>query len=195
MRIYHSPGTRSTRALWLLEELGEPYDVTILTKEERQADAHRAIHPLGRVPAMDDGKGIVIESSAICLQIADLRPEAGLNWPLGTHERALVYQWSFYAMLEVEMPIVDIFRAKETHPDVATEAEARFRTHAQILEDALAGKEYLVGDRFSVADVIAGSVLGFAKFVELLDGLPNCVAYVQRLDARPSRVKAQAIGR
>jgi glutathione S-transferase len=192
MHLYHSPGTRSTRAIWAFEEIGHPYDVTVLTKDERQGDEHRKLHPLGRVPVLTDDAGPILESAAICLHIADLRPDAGLNWPLGTHERALVYQWVVYAMLEVETPIVDMFRAGDDHPDLAESAKQRCRSAAEVVENALADSLALVGGRFSVADIVCGSVLSFARSQGLVDGMPRIAAYLEALEARPARQKANA---
>ena len=88
MRVYHAPGSRSSRALWTLEELEVPYEITIVTREDRSSDAYLRRHPLGRVPAIefDDG-GVMFESAAICLQLADLYPDANLIPPLASPER------------------------------------------------------------------------------------------------------------
>src|SRR5207245_9107173 len=72
MRLYHVPRSRSTRVLWLLEELGAPYDLTVLAREDRQTPEHRERHPLGRVPVLEDEHGFVFESAALCLHLADL---------------------------------------------------------------------------------------------------------------------------
>src|SRR5581483_8162463 len=94
MHVFHSPGSRSTRVLWTLEEVGAPYDVTVLTLEERRGEQHRRIHPLGRVPVveLDDGR-VMFESAAICLHITDLHPEAGVAPAVGSPERPSMYQW------------------------------------------------------------------------------------------------------
>jgi glutathione S-transferase len=194
MRLYHSPGTRSTRALWTLEEIGEPYDLTLLTKEERQGDAHRAVHPLGRVPALDDGAGPILESSAICLHLADAYPGAGLQFPLGSHERALVYQWAFFGMIELENPIVDFWIAGDADPEKAAAAQARFDAACAVVDNALAGGDHIVGGRFSVADIVLVGVLGFANYLGMLGSFPRLVAYVKAHDERPARQRAQAIG-
>src|SRR6202035_6002295 len=99
MRLYHVPGSRSTRVLWMLEEIGAPYELTVMAREDRKSAAHISRHPLGRVPVVefDDGR-LLFESAAICIQLADLHPEADLIPPVGSPERGLVYQWSFFAM-------------------------------------------------------------------------------------------------
>ena len=194
MRLYHLPPSRSTRVLWLLEEIGQPYDLTVMKGEDRQTDEHRRRHPLGRVPVFEDDEGFLFESAALCLQLADLYPDAQLNWPLGTHERGLVYQWTVFAMTELEPAIIEARRHREDDPARAQVGVERFQAAAAAVEQALDGHEYLVGDRFSVADLVCGAVLIFAKGAGLSDELPNIEAYLERLEARPARGRATAIG-
>jgi len=194
VRLYHLPGSRSNRVLWLLEEIGTPYDLTLVEREERQTDEHRARHPLGRVPVVEEEGGFVFESAAILLHLADLHPEVGLIAPLGSHERARVYQWTLFAMTELEAAAVKFAAAREPDPERAETGKERFRAAAQVIENALAGHEYLVGDRFTVADLACGAVLMFGKRFELIEGMPGVEAYIERLEARPPRQRAQAIG-
>ena len=105
-RLYYMPRTRSSRVLWLLEEIGERYELTEIAGNQRQSAEHLRRHPLGRVPALELGDGTTMfESAAICLQLADLYPAAGLIPPLGSSERALVYQWVVFAVAELEGPL------------------------------------------------------------------------------------------
>ena len=192
MRLYHLPPSRSARVLWLLEEIGEPYDLTVLKGEDRQTDEHRLRHPLGRVPVLEDDEGFLFESAALCLQLADVYPDAQLNWPLATHERGLVYQWTVFAMTELEPAIVEVRRHREDDPARAQAGSERFQAAAAAVEQALDGHDYLVGERFSVADLVCGAVLIFAKGSGLTDELPNISAYLERLEARPARQRATA---
>ncbi len=193
MRLYHVPGTRSTRVVWLLEEIGAPYELTIITREERQTPEHRQRHPLGRVPVLEDEDGFVFESAALCLHLADLHPEAQLIPPLGTHERALVYQWTVFAMTELEPAIIEARRGDDDSARALAGAE-RFQAAAHAVEQALEGHGYLVGDRFSVADLVCGAVLIFGKSARLTDNLPDITGYLARLEARPARTRATKIG-
>jgi glutathione S-transferase len=192
-RLYYMPRTRSSRVLWMLTEIGAPYELTRLTPEQRTSVEHLARHPLGRVPALelDDGT-VIFESAAIALALADLHPDAGLIAPLGSPERALVYQWVVFAMTELEAPLFRSIR------DVAQEstdqsARERFAQAAAALETALRGHDWLVADRFSVADVLCVSVLGSAHSRGLLGEWPGLGAYVERGEARPAFVAAAAI--
>jgi len=195
MRLYHMPGSRSTRVLWLLEEIGGPYELTVMQPADRKTDEHRQRHPLGRVPVLEDEGSFLFESAAICLHVADLHSEAELNWPLGTRERGLVYQWTLFAMAELEPGIVEHRLFEEKDPARAQAGVERFAPAAAVVEDALAGHEYLVANRFSVADVVLGAVAIYAKNAGLTGELPNVEAWAARLDERPARVRAVAIGR
>jgi glutathione S-transferase len=200
MRLYHMPGSRSERVLWLLEELGAPYELATLGQADQASEEHRRRHPLGRVPVVEDDRGPVFESAAICLQLADLYPEAGLIPPVASRERGLVYQWALFAMTELEPPLADVsfgtaagdgrgaeVRYPDPGPERAAAAAARFRAAARAVEEALDGHEYLVDERFGVADLLVGSVLAWADELRLLgESFPNLSAYLTRLRARPS---------
>jgi glutathione S-transferase len=180
--------------LWLIEEVGQPYDLTVMKGDDRKTDEHRRRHPLGRVPVLEDDEGFLFESAALCLQIADLYPDAQLNWPLATHERGLVYQWTVFAMSELEPAILEVRRNREDNPDHAQAGVERFTAAAVAIEQALDGQQYLVGGRFSVADLVCGAVLIFARSTGLTDEMPNINAYLERLEVRPARQRATAIG-
>ena len=141
MRLHHQPRSRSTRVLWLLEELGEPFDLTVMPREAKQTPEYRALHPLGRSPALETDDGPVFESAALILHIADLHLEAGLIGPLGSYERALHYQWCFFGMTEIESALMDIARQlwKDGDPieEVVDRATARFVKAADVVEQAL----------------------------------------------------------
>ncbi|WP_354701495.1 glutathione S-transferase family protein [Paraconexibacter sp. AEG42_29] len=194
MRLYHRPGSRSTRVLWTLEEIGAPYELTIISREDKASEAHRRRHPLGRVPVLelDDGQH-VFESAAICLHLGDLYPESGLVPPVGTAERALTYQWSLFAMAEVEGSLLTLRRARRTGDD-DSEPTAKFGQIAGVLREALGdGRPWLVGDAFTVADVLCGSLIGTAFRRDLLDEDGPLRDYAERAQVRPANVRAEAI--
>ena len=120
MRIYHREHAgRPIRVAWMLEELGEPYEIAMMTREEAKGEEHRARHPLGRVPVLEDEEGFVFESAAICLHLADLHPDAGLAPAPGTHERALLYQWTIFAPAELEPPLIESAMQAQRDPERA----------------------------------------------------------------------------
>lgn len=191
-RLYHLPRSRSTRVLWALEEIGVPFELTLMTGADRTSEEHLARHALGRVPVIEDDTGYLFESAAIVLALADRHPEAGLNFPLGTRERELVYQWVLFAMDEVEPRIVEFRDCRDADPPRAAAAAERFRAAAALVERALEGERFIVGDRLSAADIVLGSVAGFARRFELLAGLPELNRYVDELRARPAFERASA---
>jgi glutathione S-transferase len=141
---------------------------------------------------LEDDEGFLFESAALCLQLADLYPDAQLNWPLATHERGLVYQWTVFAMTELEPAIIEARQHREDDPSRARAGVERFQAAAAAVEQALDGHEYLVGERFSVADLVCGAVLIFARNSGLTDDLRNVDVYLERLEARPARQRAAA---
>jgi glutathione S-transferase len=192
MRVYHREHAgRPLRVAWMLEELGEPYELTIMTREEGKGEEHRARHPLGRVPVLEDDKGFVFESAAICLHLADLHPGAGLAPAPGTHERALLYQWTIFAPAELEPPVIEFAMQAERDPDRAANARKRFDKAATAVSNALDGGDYLVGGRFTVADILVGSAVAFTERIGFADELPASLReYLARLKQRPARQRA-----
>jgi glutathione S-transferase len=192
-RLYFMPRTRSSRVLWLLEEIGERYELTEIAGVQRRSAEHLRRHPLGRVPALGLGDGtIMFESAAICLQLADLNPAAGLIPPLGSSERALVYQWVVFAVAELEAPL---FRWISELGEGTAESPARdrFTQAAAAIESALDIRDWLLDAQFTVADVMCASVLQGANSRELLRRWPGLEAYVQRSESRPAYARAAAI--
>ncbi len=187
------PRTRSSRVLWLLAEIGAPAELVKLEPEARKSAEHLARHPLGRVPAfeLDDGT-IMFESAAICLQLADLHPDAGLIGPLGSAERALAYQWVLFGMTELEAPLYRWIREAAEGSGEPPSRE-RFSEAASAVAATVGTRDWLLGDSFTVADVICASVLGSAHSRGLLADWPGLQAYVERCESRPAFVEASAV--
>ncbi len=192
MRIYHREHAgRPVRVVWVLEELGQPYELTVMDREQSDSAEHRARHPLGRVPVLEDDEGFVFESAAICLHLADCYPQGGLIPALGTHDRALVYQWACFAPAELEPPLIESLRQAERDPERAAGARRRFDAAAGAVAEALDDSEFLVGGSFSVADVLVGTTLAFTARGGFYDELPeNLKEYLARLAARPASQRA-----
>ncbi len=192
IRIFHRAGAgRPLRVVWVLEELSEPYELIVISKDECAAPEHLARQPLGRVPVLEDEHGFVFESAAICMHLADQRPEAGLMPPLGTHDRALAYQWVIFGPAELEPPLIDSVMHRESDPQRSAQQRKRFETGIQVVADRLGEEQYMVAGAFGVADVMISSVVSFAVRAHMPDPLPqNLTDYLARMEARPARQRA-----
>jgi glutathione S-transferase len=194
MRLYHASGARSTRVVWMLEEIGLHYELVTMpsTRAERDTPEHRKRHVLGRVPVLEDEDGMLFESVAILLQLADRHAEHMIG-PLGSRQRGLVYQWSLFSMTELEPAL------GEAHNDRERGA-ARLAETCEALDAAVDGSDFLVCDTLTVADIVCGGVLSSGRrlgIIEdaLLKRLPALAAYATRLEARPAKQRAWADGR
>lgn len=122
LRLYQREGAgRPLRVRWALEEAGADYDYVVMTREEGKGEEHARRHPLGRVPVLETDEGLLFESAALCLHVADLHPEAGLIPPVGTHERAQLYQWTIFAMTDLEQSLLRAYVARRDSDDTAAE--------------------------------------------------------------------------
>ncbi len=193
-RLYHREGAgRPARVRWALEEAGAPYDFIVLDSETGRGEEHARRHPLGRVPVLETDDGTLFESAALCLHIADLHPEARLIPATGTHARGEVYQWVFFAMTELEPAMVRaIVTRRGSDADETAKAETRLNKAVEVLADVLDRTDYLVGDRFTIADVVVGGVLTSARDYDVLPDSPALGSYSERLDDRPARQRAYA---
>jgi glutathione S-transferase len=192
MRVYHREHAgRPLRAAWALEEAGQEYEVVRMTSEEGKSEQHRARHPLAKVPVLDDGDGVVFESAAIVMHVADSFPEAGLIPPAPSHERALVYQWVVFGPAEMEPPLIESAMFAQADPERSAKARKRFDERVAALSASLGERDYLLGERFSVADIMVGSALKFTARIGFADELPaNLRAYMARLEERPAHRRA-----
>jgi glutathione S-transferase len=194
MKLYYAPLSRSFRALWMLEELGVPYErerVDIRAGAHKQP-AYLAINPSGKVPALVD-RGIAIpESAAICAWLADRFPERGLAPPLGAPERGAYLRWMFYAVGVMEPSFTD--RVLERESPNFNVAWGDWESVAGVVSDAVAPGPWLLGAPFTAADVMVGSIVHWGvEGTKLLAGRPALEAYTARLAARPAFQRAAAI--
>jgi glutathione S-transferase len=200
MKLYYAPQTRATRPRWMLEEIGAPYELVRLqlSKGEHKQPEYLKIHPHGAVPAYSDGEVTMFESAAICAYLADKFPDKRLAPPVGSAERGPYYQWLVYSMATMEPPVLKVFlntrmlAEEKRSPAVAEEGRAQWKDVARVVEQAVEGKAFLLGEQFTAADVMVGSILGWSGFMGLLDGFPGLQAYVGRLTSRPAFKRANA---
>jgi glutathione S-transferase len=201
MKLYYSSQTRAVRPRWLLEEIGAPYEIVHLSLQngDNKRPEYLAINPNGTVPTLVDGDLVLFESAAICQYLADKFPEKRLAPPIGTPARGLYYQWIQYAMSGLEPPAVNIFMhtirkpEAERVPALVTEAKAQLASALGVVDRALAGRNYIVGNEFTAADVMIGSTLGWCAMMSLLQPEHQAVGgYLARLSERPAQKRATA---
>jgi glutathione S-transferase len=191
-RLYHREGAgRPPRVRWALEEAGAPYDFIVMDSEVGRDEDHARRHPLVRVPVLETDEGMLFESAALCLHIADQHPEAGLIPALGSHERATIYQWAFFAMTELEPAMIRVIVTRRgSDSDETGKAEARLTKVGGAIADALDGRDYVAADRFTIADVVVGGVLDTARHYDVMPDSPTLRSYLERLDDRPAKQRA-----
>lgn len=194
MQIYWAPRTRSLRALWLLEEIGCPYERVLVDIRSGAQDepTFRAINPMGKVPALADGEARVAESGAICAYLADRFPEAELAPSPGDPLRGRYLQWLFFAAGCLEPAFLQRAAGLELSPVTAGWSSAE--RVSEVLERALSGGPWILGERFTAADCLLGTDIAFGiQVMRALEPRPAFTAYVERCDARPARQRALAI--
>ncbi|MBD4775561.1 glutathione S-transferase [Xanthomonas citri pv. citri] len=189
--LYTHPLSRGRVARWMLEETGLPYRAVILDYgTTMKAPDYLAINPMGKVPAMRHGDTVVTENAAICAYLADLVPERHLAPPPGSPARADYYRWLFF----LAGPVEALLTAKESGV-LAPARSAGYGHEAdllQTLEQAVAGREHLAGDRFSAADLYMAAVVGFYTRTGMLEPRPAFTAFALRHAARPAALRANA---
>ncbi len=184
--------SRDMRVRWALEEVGQPYEVRLLSFAAMKEPAHRALHPFGQIPTYEEGDLALFETGGIVLHIAGRH--AGLL-PADANTRARAITWMFAALSTVEPPILDLATARLLEGDRTWSAErlplveARLRDRLDQLSARLGGADWLDGE-FSAGDLMMVSVLLRLKPSGILDGYGNLSAYVARGEARPAYKRA-----
>src|SRR5436305_468816 len=183
---------RDMRVRWALEEVGQPYDVRLLSFSEMKESAHRMLHPFGQIPTYEEGDLALFESGAIVFHIAERH--AGLL-PDDANARARAITWMFAALSTVEPPILELGNARLLEGDKSWSAQRlplvkdRVRNRLGQLSRRLGDADWLDG-AFSAGDLMTVSVLLRLKASGMLDEYPNLSAYVARGEARPAYKRA-----
>lgn len=200
LQVYGCPNTRSTRVVWALEEAGAEYDyhkVDLLAGAGRQP-SYLALNPGGKVPALVDGELVLTESAAICNYIGDRFPASGLTPVAGSRDRACYDRWCFFVLSELEQPLWTIAKhrfalpEKRRVPATIETAEWEFGVAAKLLALGLGERDFLVGDCFTAADLLAAHTLAWARAFQLPLGHAALDAYADRLLARPALARGKA---
>jgi glutathione S-transferase len=191
---YHAPQTRSFTIRWLFEELGSPpHELKVLNmkKGEHKSPEYLAINPMGKVPAIVHGDTPVTETAAIALYLADLFPDAGLAPSIGDTARGTYLRWIIFNQAAVEPAVTD-FSLKRPPGPAAMLSYGSYDQTMDALAGALAKGPYLLGERFSAADVIVGSGVRWMSIFKLLPERPEFASYVEHITSRPAFIRAAA---
>ena len=195
LTLYHAAPSRSSIVHWMLEELGEPYDIHLISfkKGENLKPEFLAVNPMGKLPTIKHGDTVITEAAAICTYLADEFPQAKLNVPIGNPQRGVYLKWLFFGPSCVEPAVLErAFPRKEPAPRSAA-GFGDFDTVMNTLAKGVgAAAPYLMGQQFTAADVIIGSGLRWGMMFKLLPERPEFVAYAGRLAERPALQRAMA---
>jgi glutathione S-transferase len=191
--FFHSPNTRSTGVLILLEELGAPYELTVLNMKagEQRASNYTAINPMGKVPAVTCDAELVTEQPAIYIYLADLFPQAGLAPAIDDSLRGPYLRWLVFYGSSFEPAVVDKSQKREPAPR-GMSPYGDYDTMLGTLTQQLAKGPYLLGAQFTAADVLWGTALTWTTKFGLVPMLPVIQSYIERVNARPAVVRGRA---
>ena len=185
LTVYTNPMSRGRIARWMLEEVGEPYETVILDYGTTMKGADfLAINPMGKVPAITHGETVVTENAAIAAYLADTFPDAGLAPPMA--DRGAYYRWLFFAAGPVEAAVTNKAFGFDAPDKKRSLGYGSYDEALDTLEIAIADGPFICGDRFTAADVVVGSQLGFGMMFDTIGTRPSFETYVARLYARPA---------
>jgi len=201
LKLYGNIRSRATRCLWLLEEIGAPYELIEKTTraEDLQSDDYLRLNPNARIPTLVDGSTVLWESMAINLYLAQKYPGP---LPVNAEILGIAAQWSFWAMLETEALLLDLLMHSVLltehgrDPSLASRDELLLQKPLAILDSALTGRDHLAGQGFSVADLNVAAILSWGKIARLDFGPhKNVTRWLDGCLARPANLRVRAMGR
>src|SRR4051795_6016427 len=187
--FYTNPQSRGRIVRWMLEEVGQPYDTEVIPYDEMKSERYLAVHPLGKVPAINHHGQVVTECAAICAYLADVFPQAGLG--PREEEKADYYRWLFYAAGPLEAAVSN----QAMNWQVPAERErmfgyGNFEKAVAAIDEMLSLRDYVCGDRFTAADVYVGSQIMFPLQFGMLPERDSFLRYRDRLHQREAYNRA-----
>ena len=190
--VHHHPFSRAANVVWMLEEIGIDYELRFVDymKGAHKAADVVALNPMGKLPIVVDGDVVVTESAAIGLYLADRYSLGKLAPKTDEPARGTYLRWSLFAPSVVEPGALAKMQSWEFKPSQAGWGD--YQDMLRAMESAIAGGNFILGDRFSMADVIFGGTLRFMLRFKMLDATPAFTAYNERLGARPALQRAEA---
>jgi glutathione S-transferase len=194
LTLYHASPSRSSIVLWMLEEVGQPYDIKLirLSAGDNLNPEYLAINPMGKVPALKHGDVVITEVAAICAYLADEFPDKKLNIPVGTPKRGEYFKWLFFGPSVIEPAMTDRAFPRKEDPRAAALGWRDFDTVLDIVSNAVAKGPFLMGEQFTAADIVIGSGLRYGMMFKLVPQRKEFLEYAARIAARPSAQRAEA---
>jgi glutathione S-transferase len=195
LTLYHAFPSRSSIVRWMLEEIGEPYDLELLRlgEGEQLKPDYLAINPMGKVPALKHGDVVITEAAAICTYLADAFPQAKLNVPIGDPRRGVYLKWLFFGPGCIEPAITDKAYPRAEQPRRGTLGYGNYDLVMDVMAKGLGKGPYLMGEQFTAADVVIGSTLRWGMMFDLVPKRAEFVDYVGRLTERPALKRASEL--
>lgn len=190
--LYHHPFSRAASVVWQLEEVGVPYTlrfVDILAGQQKSPE-HRALNAMGKLPVLVDGDAVVSETAAIAVYLADRYALGRLAPALNDPARGAYLRWCFYSPSVIEPACAANAGKWETRPGAV--GWGSYASVLETLSQALEKGPWLLGERFTMADVVLGATTRFMLRFKMIDALPVLTAYIDRLSERPALKAADA---
>jgi len=186
--FYTHPQSRGRVVHWLLEELGAPYDMRVLSfeKGEHKTPQYLAINPMGKVPAIVHRGVVVTETAAICVYLADEFPAAGLAPNIGDPQRGTYLRWFFFGAACLDPAVVDKMLGRPPAERKGAVGYGTFDDTVSTLEKALSPGPYILGERFSAVDVYVGAQIQHSLMTKAIEPRPSFQKYADRMAARPA---------
>jgi glutathione S-transferase len=194
LTLYHASPSRSSIVLWMLEELGQPYDIKLikLSAGENLKPDYLAINPMGKVPALKHRDTVITEVAAICTYLADEFPQAKLNVPVGTPKRGVYLKWLFFGPGCMEPAVIDRAAPRKEEARRAMLGYGDFDTTMNVVAKAVERGPWLMGEQFTAADVVIGSNIRWGTIFKLIPERKEFTDYSARIAARPAAQRAEA---
>jgi glutathione S-transferase len=192
--FYTNPMSRGRIVRWMLEEVGQPYRTEVLDyASTMKAPAYRAINPMGKVPAIRHRGALVTEQAAITIYLADLYPTAGLAPKADDPLRGPYLRWLVFYGSSFEPAVVDHALKREPGPAAMSPYGDSYERVIDIVAEQLRTGPYLLGERFTAADVLWGMALNWTTMFKVVPERPEFMAYIERTSARPAVAKVREI--
>jgi glutathione S-transferase len=190
--LYHHPFSRAAGVVWTLEEIGQPYELAFvdIRTNEQKSPALLALNPMGKIPVLVDGDAVVTEAAAIALYLADRYAPGRLAPALDDPRRGAYFRWTLFAPSVIEPGSMAKQQKWEYRSGQAGWGD--YDAMLQAIDAAVAKGPWLLGDMFTVADVVFGGTLRFMTRFGMMQASPAVSAYIERLGTRPALQRADA---